>query len=260
MPAKKRWGRKISNSSATRPGRRLPDVWKAPVAVSPAPAANSVKAMFDGIAPQYDRFNAWASLGLHQYWRKQLIQRVPEGARVLDIATGTGDVAIQAKSQGYDVVGLDFSAAMIERAREKDSASGIRWTVGSADKLPFSDQSFGCITSAFALRNFWTSLDKVFKENFRVLKRGGKVLHMDFGRPDSAFFRWGHKMHLTYSVPRIGQWLCGKEWPNGYLESTIDQFHEPGEIKRRLLMAGFENVSQTPLMWGIIRIYEGTKC
>src|SRR5438105_477443 len=106
MPAKKRWGRKISNTS--------------------------VRAIFDGIAPQYDRFNAWASFGLHRYWRRQLIRQVPEGARVLDIATGTGDVALLAQTHGHDVVGLDFSSAMIDRAREKDRAQAIRWTVASA--------------------------------------------------------------------------------------------------------------------------------
>ena len=216
--------------------------------------------MFDGIAPQYDRFNAWASFGLHHYWRRQLLRRVPDGVRVLDIATGTGDVALLANANGHDVVGLDFSAAMIDRARAKDQAKAIRWMVGSADKLPFSDQSFGCITSAFALRNFWTSLDKVFKENQRVLKRGGKVVHMDFGRPDSPFFRWGHRMHMAYGVPKIGRWLCGEKWPGGYLESTIDQFYEPAELVRRLKSAGFENVTQTPLLWGIIRLYQGTKC
>ena len=131
------------------------------------------------IASDYDRFNAWASLGLDHHWRRTLLRRVPKGAKVLDIATGTGDVAFLAADHGHPVVGLDFSERMLAKAREKDSAGRIKWMNGSADKLPFSDRSFECITSAFALRNLRGCLEEAFKENFRVLRNGGKVLHMD---------------------------------------------------------------------------------
>lgn len=215
--------------------------------------------MFDDIAPNYDRFNAWASLGLHHQWRKALVKRIPEGARVLDIATGTGDVAFLVSPE-HAVVGLDFAEKMLDQARAKDTAGRIHWMQGSADQLPFSDRSFGCITSAFALRNLRSCLNQVFKENFRVLKKDGKVLHMDFGRPSSGVFRWAHHLHLSFGVPIIGQWLCGKRWPEGYLEQTIETFFEPADIEQRLRTAGFSSVTQTPLLWGIIRLYEGTKC
>jgi demethylmenaquinone methyltransferase/2-methoxy-6-polyprenyl-1,4-benzoquinol methylase len=215
--------------------------------------------MFDRIASDYDRFNAWASLGLHQHWRRTLLRRVLAGARVLDIATGTGDVAFLAAQYGHTVVGLDFSERMLAIAREKDPDGRIRWINGSADRLPFSDRSFDCITSAFALRNLRGCLEAVFKENIRVLRGGGKVLHMDFGRPDSALSRLGHQVHLSFGIPLIGQWVCGERWPKGYLENTIRDFYEPREVAELLDRAGFRQVRYTPLSFGVVQIYEGTK-
>jgi len=220
---------------------------------------SSIRAMFDRIASDYDRFNSWASLGLHQHWRKALLSRVPAGARVLDIATGTGDVAFLAAHSGHNVVGLDFSERMLAKAREKDPGGAIRWMNGSADRLPFSDRSFECITSAFALRNLRGCLEAVFKENFRVLRNGGKVLHMDFGRPSSALSRLGHQVHLNYGIPLIGQWVCGERWPKGYLENTIRDFYEPGEVSELLTRTGFSEVRYSPLSFGAVQVYEGVK-
>src|ERR1039457_4594762 len=98
-----------------------------PPAVPASMTGPSVRAMFDRIASDYDRFNAWASLGLHQHWRKSLLSHVPVGARILDIATGTGDMAFLASHAGHTVVGLDFSERMLAKAREKDTAGAIRW-------------------------------------------------------------------------------------------------------------------------------------
>ena len=224
--------------------------------VQPAPL--QVRGLFDRIAADYDRFNAWASLGLHHRWRRALTRRIPAGVRVLDIATGTGDVAFQAQ-QGHEVVGLDFSEAMLARAREKDATRKIRWINGSADRLPFSDRSFGCVTSAFALRNLRSILDGVFHENFRILRSGGVVLHMDFGRPVSPISRLGHHLHVTYGVPFLGQHICGDRWPKGYLEGTIEQFYAPAEVEERLSRAGFSRIHHTPLLWGTVVLYEAWK-
>jgi demethylmenaquinone methyltransferase/2-methoxy-6-polyprenyl-1,4-benzoquinol methylase len=225
-----------------------------------APQAGSqIRSMFDRIASDYDRFNAWASLGLHQHWRKALVRRIPEGDRVLDIATGTGDVAFLAAHAGHAVVGLDFSERMLAQAKGKDKEGRVRWMNGSADRLPFSDRSFGCITSAFALRNLRGCLAGVFSENYRVLRKEGKVLHMDFGRPTSPLSRWGHQVHLSFGVPLIGQWVCKEKWPKGYLETTIREFFEPSEVVHMLEDAGFEDVRHTPLSFGVVQLFEGTK-
>jgi demethylmenaquinone methyltransferase/2-methoxy-6-polyprenyl-1,4-benzoquinol methylase len=215
--------------------------------------------MFDRIAADYDRFNAWASLGLHQHWRRVLLGYVPLGARVLDIATGTGDVAFLAAQSGHTVVGLDFSERMLDKAREKDKEGRIRWMNGSADRLPFSDRSFDCITSAFALRNLRGCLEVALKENFRVLREGGKVLHMDFGRPNSPISRLGHRVHMSLGIPLIGQWVCGDRWPKGYLEGTIRDFYDPPQVAELLARTGFSDVHYRPLAFGAVQIYEGTK-
>ena len=221
-----------------------------------APA--EVRAMFDRIAPEYDRFNALASFGMHRGWRETLVGQIPPCVDVLDVATGTGDIAIAARDQGHQVIGLDFSQAMIRRAQTKDPNNSIRWVVGSADQLPFAENSFGCITSAFALRNF-RGLDAVFRESYRVLLPGGRVLHMDFGRPKQPLLRLGCRLHMTWGVSLIGRMLFGERWPKDYLAKTIDQFLEPAEVEDCLEAAGFINVRRQPLFGGVVQIYKGTK-
>jgi demethylmenaquinone methyltransferase / 2-methoxy-6-polyprenyl-1,4-benzoquinol methylase len=250
MPARKRLAPKTSpNPSPITTARGA-------AAASPSPA---IRSMFDSIAADYDRFNAWASLGLHQRWRRALVERIPASSRVLDIATGTGDVAFLAASYGHQVVGLDFSEGMLNKARQKDSEHRVRWIAGSADRLPFSDRSFNCVTSAFALRNLRGCLGSVLCENLRVLKSGGRALHMDFGRPRSGLSRLGHRWHLTYAVPLIGERICGVRWPRKYLETTIAEFYEPEEVAAKMAAAGFSKVRHWPLLWGVVQLFEGTK-
>jgi demethylmenaquinone methyltransferase/2-methoxy-6-polyprenyl-1,4-benzoquinol methylase len=229
----------------------------APTATIIPPTA--VREMFDRIAPEYDRFNALASFGMHRAWRQALVRRIPLGARVLDIATGTGDVAFMARSQGHDVVGLDFSEAMVARAREKDAAGRIQWVTASAEALPFGAGEYGAVTSAFALRNFRARLDAVLAETHRVLKTGGVTLHLDFGRPSFPPVRWGHRLHLLVGVPVMGRMLCGERWPSHYLENTIEDFLDPQEMSERLERAGFVNVSHRPILGGVVRLYRGVK-
>jgi demethylmenaquinone methyltransferase/2-methoxy-6-polyprenyl-1,4-benzoquinol methylase len=215
--------------------------------------------MFDGIAANYDRFNALASFGLDKAWRRSLVRRIPPGAKVLDIATGTGDLAFLARAAGHAVAGLDFSEKMLVIARQKDNEKTIRWICGSADRLPFSDRSFGCITSAFALRNLRGRLDRVFAETSRVLRTGGKALHLEFSRPKAPLLRWGHELHLSFGLPLLGRMICGKSWPQDYLGKSIQEFFEPEEILKKLSAAGFKQVSRTSLHGGIVTIFEGTK-
>ncbi len=224
--------------------------------ISPGP---SVREMFDGLASNYDRFNAWASLGLHRRWRRLLVARTPRGGRVLDLATGTGDVAFLLAGRGQVVVGVDFSEGMLMQARRKDHANRIQWVLSSADQLPFPERSFEAITSAFALRNLRHCLDGAFRENYRVLTPGGRVLHMDFGRPTSRILQWGHQWYLRHSMAWLGRKICGAFWPDDYLQTTIEGFDEPADVEARLRQAGFSNLRHSALLWGVVQLYEGTK-
>jgi len=247
MPERKLSGLKTFSNRSYSPNALA---WPSPV---------FIRTMFDGIAPDYDRFNAWASLGLHHRWRRDLVSRVPAGVRVLDLATGTGDVALECASQGHEVCGVDFSDGMLMQAREKDVRRQIRWVKGSADRLPFSDRSFGAVTSAFVLRNIRHCLDAAFRENYRVLQKGGRALHLDFGRPQPGFFGWAYRAHMHFGLSLIGQITCGRRWPKQYLESSIQQFDDPVQVRARLADAGFSRVSNTPMLWGVVQLYEGTK-
>src|SRR5476649_1315546 len=112
---------------------------------------------------------------------------------------------------------------------------------------------------AHALRNLRGCLEEAFKENFCVLRQGGKVLHLDFGRPTSPISRWGHRVHLKFGVPLIGQWICGERWPKGYLETTIRDFYEPSQVAELMARAGFSDVQYKPMAFGAVQIYEGVK-
>ena len=113
--------------------------------------------------------------------------------------------------------------------------------------------------SSFALRNLRSCLLATFCENYRVLKTGGSVIHLDFGRPESPLPRFGHRVHLRVGVPLIGQWLCGGRWPKHYLETTIAEFDSPEALQKKLRDAGFQEVRATPLLWGTVMLYEGVK-
>ena len=145
--------------------------------------------MFDRIASDYDRFNAWASLGLHQHWRRALFKHAPARSAYPRYCDRDGRCGFSGRPvRAYGCRAGFFRTDARQSAGKRPgsgppSARQIRWMNGSADRLPFSDRSFECITSAFALRNLRGCLEAVFKENFRVLRAGGKVLHMDFGRP-----------------------------------------------------------------------------
>lgn len=188
-----------------------------------------------------------------------MVNQIPPGSHVLDLATGTGEVAFLEHASGHAVAGIDFSRLMLAKAREKDPRGSIQWVLGSADCLPFGNQTFGCVTSAFALRNFGSLVGQVFKESFRVLKTGGRALHLDFGRPTSRLSRWGHRLHLRAGIPLIGRWICGELWPKQYLEKTIEFFYDPAEVEKRLADAGFSDVHHTSFCCGAVVLYQGTK-
>src|SRR4029453_11146812 len=173
---------------------------------------DAVRQMFAAIAQHYDVLNTVLSFGLHHYWRQQAVtvSSIPSGARLLDICSGTADLALAfARHLGHDgqVVATDFCAAMLERGHQKARQQGIHLTYALADaqRLPFGDAVFDAVTVAFGLRNV-DSLTTALREMHRVLRPGGTALVLEFGQPHGAVLGPLYRFYSHYILPRLGGW------------------------------------------------------
>jgi demethylmenaquinone methyltransferase / 2-methoxy-6-polyprenyl-1,4-benzoquinol methylase len=219
-----------------------------------------VRAMFDRIAGVYDRMNSVMTAGLHHRWRERAadLAAVGPGDRVLDVATGTGDLAIELARRvapGGEVVGSDFSVAMLERARQK--ASEIRWEHGNALALPYDDGEFAAVTVGFGARNF-SDLGRGLREMARVVRRGGRVVVLEItspGRPPlSTFFGvWFDRI-----VPMVGRLAADPE-AYTYLPSSVRRFPGPHELAGAMTACGLERVRWVLTAGGIIAIHAGER-
>ena len=218
-----------------------------------------VRAMFDRISKVYDRMNSVMTAGLHHRWRERAadLANAGPGARVLDVATGTGDLAIElARRVGPDgeVVGSDFSEGMLALAREKAPAIAFEW--GNALELPYPDDAFDAATVGFGARNF-SDLARGLGEMARVVRPGGRVVVLEITTPQrpplSTFFRlWFDRI-----VPSLGR-LAGDSDAYTYLPSSVKRFPGPQELGGILAAAGLADVRWILTAGGIIAIHAGT--
>lgn len=215
-----------------------------------------VRDLFSRLANHYDQFNRLASLGMDHRWRKVLLSRLGPGDRVLDVGTGTGRLALGAAGRGAKVVGLDFSLPMVKEAAQK--SSGILWLCGEASRLPFGPGKFDVVASAFVLRNLLRAgvLEASFREARRVLRPGGRWLALDLTRPTSKFLGFWHQVFVQRFLGRIGRSVAGSGWPEGYLESTLQELPSEVHWGQWLHSAGFEKVSIRPLWGGLVSLFE----
>lgn len=224
---------------------------------------DTVRRMFDTIAPRYDSFNRVASLGMDEGWRRAAIGRldVRPGTLVLDIATGTGDLAFAAERAGARVVGCDFAREMIGFAARKAEAAGrgSRFQVASAERLPYRDGTFGGAVSAFAMRNVRPILDEVLDEALRVLAPGGRFVILEFSEPPLAPVRWGHGLYTRWLVPRIGGWLTGDPAPFAYLNRSIREWESAEDFAARIRGRGFTEVGFRRLAAGTVALHWGER-
>lgn len=219
--------------------------------------------MFDSLVPEYDRFNRLGSLGLDVLWRRELAGMFNKGSSILDVGTGTGDLAKELVSQGIRVTGVDFSINMIEAAKAKLTGHPFAsFEVAKADELPHEPRTFDGITSAFLIRNLHHGgvLPQSLREFYRVLKPGCQMVHLELTRPRNGILSWGHRTYMKTVLPLIGRLNFGSRWPSGYLEQTIQNFPEPRIFCQQMRWAGFERVGHYPLSGGIAGLYVGWRC
>ena len=214
-------------------------------------APESVRTMFDRIAPVYDAMNRVMTAGLDRRWRRETVREtVSPGDRVLDAACGTGDLAIEASRKGARVVGLDFSEAMLERARRK--APQLEWVQGDLLALPYGEGEFDAATVGFGIRNV-ADLEAGLRELRRVLRPGGRVGILEITRPRGAL-RVFYSLWFDRVVPLLGRVLPGGE-AYTYLPASVRRFPGPEELAAAMRGAGFEDVRYRLFAGGIVALH-----
>src|SRR5215204_6878666 len=215
-----------------------------------------VRAMFDRIARVYDLMNSLMTAGLHHRWRERAVDlaRVGPGSRALDVATGTGDLAIELASRGAEVVGSDFSEGMLEVARKK--APALTWEQGNALALPYPDAAFDAATVGFGARNF-SDLAQGLREMARVVRPGGRVVVLEITTPQKPPLSFFFRAWFDSVVPAIGR-VAGDADAYSYLPSSVRRFPGPEELAGTLHAAGLRDVGWILTAGGIIAIHHGT--
>lgn len=218
----------------------------------PATDPARIRSMFASIASRYDRANTILSAGVHHLWRKRAVRRaeVRRGQRVLDCATGTGDLAIGFRDAGADVVGVDFTPEMIALARAK--APSIRFEVADVTSLPYSNDSFDIASIAFGIRNV-ANPKKAIAEMVRVVRPRGRVIVLEFAKPPGWF-----ALYHKHVLPRVGGMVTGERDAYEYLQSSAAQFPSREQfIELMQRSARFDLINWEPLTFGIAYLYVG---
>jgi demethylmenaquinone methyltransferase/2-methoxy-6-polyprenyl-1,4-benzoquinol methylase len=225
-----------------------------------------LKGFFAELAPSYGKFNRIASLFLDGYWRDRVANFARPGMSVLDLCTGTGDLAFKiAKKIGPQgrLVGIDFSTEMLLLAETKKKRlnlnSRIDFRLCRAEDLPFESEGFDLVVSAFAMRNVRANLEKVLSEIFRVLKPGGQTMILEFSRPKFFILKLLHSLYLKTIIPLDGKFFFGSKWSSDYLTESVLHFFGPEDFCQKLISAGFSKVRYFPLNFGIVLIHRAKK-
>ncbi|MBN8696296.1 MAG: bifunctional demethylmenaquinone methyltransferase/2-methoxy-6-polyprenyl-1,4-benzoquinol methylase UbiE [Bacteroidetes bacterium] len=224
-----------------------------------------VATMFNNIAPKYDFLNQLLSLGIHKGWRKKAIQLLAskKPKKILDIATGTGDFAIEAmKLQPEKVVGVDISEGMLKLGVEKihklQLEKHIELKLGDSENLPFDDNSFDAITVGFGVRNF-EHLEKGIAEIYRVLNPGGTLAVLEFSKPKKFPIKQVYNFYFRYVTPTVGKIFSKDASAYTYLPESVNAFPDGEDFLNVLKKAGFKECKAMPLTFGIASIYTGNK-
>jgi len=233
--------------------------------VSKAPG--KISAMFDAIAPRYDFLNHVLSAGIDRRWRARAIRslRLSGRERVLDVCTGTADLAIAARTAtpgAARVVGVDFAGAMLDIGREKVRRAGLARQValvrGDATRIPAGDASVDAVTVAFGIRNV-EDVPAACREMCRVLKRGGALAILEFAIPTMPIVRTAYLMYFRHILPAVGRLVSRHSAAYGYLPDSVGAFATPTQLMETLGASGFVDVAAVRMTFGIVFLYTARK-
>lgn len=225
---------------------------------------NIVAGLFDSIAGTYDRFNHILSLNIDRMWRRRGVKRLDHSERLLDVATGTADLAMEIIRQNKAdcITGIDISTGMMEVGKVKVDKAGmsgrISFLEASAFDMPFEDAVFDAVTCAYGIRNF-SDLDKGLSEMYRVLRDGGQLMILEFSYPDNPFVRYLYDFLFTRVMPVVGKAVSHDKSPYLYFRNSVKSFIWGEEMASRIRSAGFSDVSFKTMSLGITTLYLARK-
>lgn len=224
----------------------------------------NIGGLFDRIAGTYDTLNHLLSLNIDRSWRRKTVGMLRPCQRLLDVAIGTGDLALEVMRQhkAEAIQGIDLSQEMMKIGAEKVAKAGlqdkIKFQLGSALEMPYDDQTYDTLTCAYGVRNF-SDLDKGLGEFYRVLKPGGQLAILEFSYPTNPIIRFGYDMFFSHILPLIGRVVSSDKTAYSYLNKSVKEFIWGEKMVERITAAGFKNVKFRTLTFGITTIYTAEK-
>jgi len=222
----------------------------------------TIRGMFSRIAAKYDLANRWMTWGQDVKWRQEVLKKaqLPAGGRVLDIGTGTGDLARQAiqLDKSLFIVGADLTLQMMHVGRQQSTGECVVWLCTDILDLPFQAGSFDVVISGYLVRNV-IDIQRALAEQYRVLKWGGRMVCLDTTPPPADFFHLPVRLYLRLLIPLIGGGITGNRKAYTYLSDSTQTFLQAEELENCLTNAGFGEVGFRRFMGGVIAIHWGTK-
>ena len=224
--------------------------------------AEYVQNMFARIAGRYDMMNRLMTFGQDVRWRRYVIQKaqLPDGGRLLDIATGTGDIAYEGLRQhrNLQAVGGDFTIEMMQAGKRRPERQALQWVAADTLALTFPDNIFDAVTSGFLMRNV-IDVPGALAEQTRVTKPGGRIVILESSPPKKNLLRPFIRLHLNYVIPTLGRLITGDDDAYRYLPDSTQQFQGPESLAAAMRQAGLTEVSYRLFMFGTIAVHVGVK-
>jgi demethylmenaquinone methyltransferase / 2-methoxy-6-polyprenyl-1,4-benzoquinol methylase len=236
-----------------------------PDVASQADKKTQVADMFNSIASNYDFLNHFLSLGIDKGWRKKAVQELVaiQAKKILDVATGTADLAIAAADANPDrITGIDIADQMLAIGREKIANKQLSGLItlanGDSEAMPFNDNEFDAVTCAYGVRNF-AHLEAGLKEMYRVLRPGGKVVILEFSQPDTFPMKQLYHFYFLHVLPLLGSLLSKHKSAYTYLPESVMSFPQGRDFCEILESCGFKKAAGKPLTMGVTSLYTGVK-